>query len=184
MNNFEGKSRETVWKIEARRTLLDTPWLGVEEQDIRTGKGKLLQGFYTLRQPDWVLVLAQCKTDLWIMVRQYRHGIGRWLWEFPAGIVDAGESPLQSARRELLEETGYQARQALLLRTLPVNPDRQSGLYHIVLAEETEGHGLSHLEDGEELNTYLRTTRQVEQMIKNGELEHPHHIAAWKLLMG
>ncbi|MFO8059614.1 MAG: NUDIX hydrolase [Bacillota bacterium] len=46
-----------------------------------------------------------------LMVRQYRHPTGRWLWEIPAGRVDPGETPLECARRELAEETGYRASQ-------------------------------------------------------------------------
>ena len=46
-----------------------------------------------------------------LLVRQYRHPVGRFLWEIPAGLIDPGEDPLVSAKRELREETGYTARQ-------------------------------------------------------------------------
>jgi ADP-ribose pyrophosphatase len=57
-----------------------------------------------------VAVLALDDAQRVLMIRQYRHPVGRQLWEIPAGLRDAdGESPLQTAERELLEETGYRA---------------------------------------------------------------------------
>jgi ADP-ribose pyrophosphatase len=61
--------------------------------------------------PGAVSILALDKADRVLMIRQYRHPVGRQLWEIPAGLRDAaGESPLATARRELLEEAGYRAR--------------------------------------------------------------------------
>lgn len=62
--------------------------------------------------PGAVAVLALDDAQRVLMIRQYRHPVGRLLWEIPAGLRDAdGESPLQTAQRELLEETGYRARE-------------------------------------------------------------------------
>jgi len=62
--------------------------------------------------PGAVAVLALDDAQRVLMIRQYRHPVGRQLWEIPAGLRDAdGESPLRTAQRELLEETGYQARE-------------------------------------------------------------------------
>jgi len=46
-----------------------------------------------------------------LLVKQYRHPVGEMLWEIPAGLIDAGESPLATAKSELREETGYEARE-------------------------------------------------------------------------
>ena len=60
--------------------------------------------------PGAVAVLALDDANRVLMIRQYRHPVGHALWEVPAGLRDAaGESPLATARRELLEETGYRA---------------------------------------------------------------------------
>jgi ADP-ribose pyrophosphatase len=62
--------------------------------------------------PGAVAVLALDDADRVLMIRQYRHPVGRLLWEIPAGLRDTdGESPLQTAQRELFEETGYRARE-------------------------------------------------------------------------
>jgi ADP-ribose pyrophosphatase len=61
--------------------------------------------------PGAVAVVALDDADRVLMIRQYRHPVGYQLWEIPAGLRDAaGEPPLETARRELFEETGYRAR--------------------------------------------------------------------------
>lgn len=63
-----------------------------------------------VRHPGAVVVVALPDRDHAIMLRQYRYSVQRVILEFPAGKLDAGEDPLACAQRELLEETGYEAR--------------------------------------------------------------------------
>ncbi len=81
---------------------------------VRTDKVRMPDNHYAERSvvthPGAVAVLALDDDQRVLMIRQYRHPVGRLLWEIPAGLRDAdGESPLQTAQRELLEETGYRA---------------------------------------------------------------------------
>lgn len=57
-----------------------------------------------------VVLLPQPTPRELILVRQYRHAIGRWIWELPAGSLEAGEAPARAARRECEEETGWRPR--------------------------------------------------------------------------
>ena len=81
---------------------------------VRSDKVRLPDGQYAERtvvtHPGAVAILALDDAQRVLMIRQYRHPVGRLLWEIPAGLRDTdGESPLQTAQRELLEETGYRA---------------------------------------------------------------------------
>jgi ADP-ribose pyrophosphatase len=83
--------------------------------NVRTDTIRVPEGTTTEREvvehPGAVGVVALDEAGRVLMIRQYRHPVGRMLWELPAGLRDvAGEPPLQTGRRELLEETGYQAR--------------------------------------------------------------------------
>ena len=87
--------------------LVDAPWLKVAKEKCELPNGKVIDDFYTLWQPDWVLILARTTEGKWVMTEQYRHGTGKIALEFPAGIIDKGETPEEAALRELQEECGY-----------------------------------------------------------------------------
>ena len=74
-----------------------------------------------------------------MMIRQYRHGVGRHLWEIPAGLLDlVGEDPLEAARRELAEEAGLRARTWHLLGDVVTSPGFSEEMCRIYLAEDLD----------------------------------------------
>jgi 8-oxo-dGDP phosphatase len=99
------------WPVASTHELL-RDWL----LTVRTDKVRMPDNHFAERSvvthPGAVAVLALDDDQRVLMIRQYRHPVGRLLWEIPAGLRDAdGESPLQTAQRELIEETGYRARE-------------------------------------------------------------------------
>ena len=95
------------WKLLDSEYLVDTPWLKVAKEKCELPNGKVIDDFYTLWQPDWVMILARTKDCKWIMTKQYRHGTQATELEFPAGMIDQGETPEEAAIRELQEECGF-----------------------------------------------------------------------------
>jgi ADP-ribose pyrophosphatase len=95
--------------------------------------------------PGAVAVLALDDADRVLMIRQYRHPVGYQLWEIPAGLRDAaGEPPLETARRELFEETGYRAREWHVLIDYFTSPGFSTERLRIYLAR-----GVELVKDGE-----------------------------------
>ena len=85
-----------------------------------------------IRHSGAAVVVPQLDENRFVMVRQFRYAINRETLEFPAGRLDPGESPLECARRELAEETGYQARQwdyLFSIHPAPGYSDEQLWLY-------------------------------------------------------
>jgi 8-oxo-dGTP pyrophosphatase MutT (NUDIX family) len=80
------------------------------------------EDFYVLRSPDWVNVVALTEDDQLVLIEQFRYGVQRVTLEIAGGMVDAGESPVAAAARELLEETGYAAERWLRLGRIDPNP--------------------------------------------------------------
>ena len=95
------------WKLLDSEFLVNAPWLKVAKEKCELPNGRVIDDFYTLWQPDWVLILARTTEGKWVMTEQYRHGTGKIALEFPAGIIDKGETPEEAAIRELQEECGY-----------------------------------------------------------------------------
>src|SRR5205823_5989712 len=79
------------------------PWLALYQDAVRLPSGRCLDDFYRVVLPDYVLVAAFTPTGQLVMVRGYKHGLGRVSLFAPAGHLDPGEEPLQGARRELFE---------------------------------------------------------------------------------
>ena len=89
--------------------------------------------------PGAVAALALDAADRILMIRQYRHPVGRLLWEIPAGLRDvAGEDPWVTAQRELIEETGYRARDWRVLADYYTSPGFSTERLRIFLARDLE----------------------------------------------
>ncbi len=81
-------------------------------------------------------IIAMPTRDRIVLVRQYRHAAGRYLWEIPAGTAENGENPVAGASRELMEETGYRAGRVRHLGTLYMTPGFCTEAMHFLAAEE------------------------------------------------
>jgi ADP-ribose pyrophosphatase len=81
-----------------------TPWFEILGKTMRPGE----EPYYSLRLPDYVSVVALTGEQRVLIVRQYRPAVERDTLELPSGLVDPGETPEEAARREVLEETGYE----------------------------------------------------------------------------
>jgi len=94
-----------------------TPWFQIVAKTMREGE----EPYYSLRLPDYAAVLAITAEERVVIVRQYRPAVERYTLELPSGLVDPGETAAEAARRELLEETGYEAGELEVLG--PMDPD-------------------------------------------------------------
>jgi len=114
---------------------------------------------------------AKSKRNPWIvMERQYRHAANQFLWELPAGKVDAGENPLAGAKRELAEETGYQAKKWRPLAEYYASPGFLGESMKVFLAEGLRA-GDARPEEDEEIELRLVKLKDVLKMIKKGAIQ-------------
>ena len=130
--------------------------------------GRVHDEYYVQHYPAWVNVIAETDDGKIILERQYRHGLGVMSTEIPAGCVEAGETPLEAARRELMEETGYgNGVWTELLRVAP-NPGAMDNLCYSYYAKGVECVGTPHFDATEDLKVYLVDKAEVFEMLKDG----------------
>ncbi len=105
-----------------------------------------------------------------LLVRQYRLPAERYLWELPAGRLDPGEKPLQAAKRELAEETGYKARTWTKLVSFFASPGYVQERMTIFQATDLVEGEASPMED-ERIETRWFTAAEIKRMIAEGKIE-------------
>lgn len=131
--------------------------------------------YYSLRIADYVGILAITTDQRILAVRQYRPAVERFTIEFPAGLVDDGETPLQTAGRELMEETGYEAGALELLGEMATDTGRLTNRIWGCLATDARRVEGYRAEDGMETLTY--SLPELMNATAEGEFDHALHVA-------
>lgn len=152
-----------IWTQVERKTVFKTPIFSVNSQHSVGPDGKTEGDYIVLDAPDWVVVIPD-DGENFLMVKQWRHGEHKVSIEFPGGVMDKGETPIEAAKRELLEETGCNAKNLTKLGTMNPNPAIMSNHVHIFLAENLEMTGVQNL-DADEFVDYLKVNKK--ELIKN-----------------
>ena len=160
------------WKVlDSEYLFRRPPWLTVRHDRLELPNGNLIPDYYVLEYRDWVNVIPVTEDGKFVMVTQYRHGIGRVLTEIPAGVMETtDESPLAAAQRELLEETGYSGGKWQEIAQLSGNAATTSNITHCFLARGVKPTGRQDFDPGEDLVCSLHTEDEVFQMLVRGEL--------------
>jgi 8-oxo-dGTP pyrophosphatase MutT (NUDIX family) len=165
MNNTEAR-----WKVLDREYIIKRPWLTARRDKVELPDGRVIEEYYVLEYPDWVNVIAITKEGQFVMERQYRHGLGVHSTELPCGVMEKGEEPLEAARRELLEETGYAGGEWTKLMAIGANPGSQNNLTHCFLAVGVEKIAEQSLDDTEELTVHLMSEAEVKSLLENNQI--------------
>ncbi|MBQ3265724.1 MAG: NUDIX hydrolase [Ruminococcus sp.] len=163
-------SNHLEWDIIDKQTLLHSPVFDVIEQWERSATG-IMGSYVAMDAPDWVQVIAEYKGSF-VLVRQWRHAAECLSLEFPGGVVDRGEDAMTAARRELLEETGFQAEKITHLGSVSPNPALFKNQFHVYLAEELTPTGEQRLDDDELLTYELKPVDEVLSSFGRGEFTH------------
>ena len=127
--------------------------------------------------PGSVVVMPVFDDGRILLIRQYRHSIGEFLWELVAGRKEAKETPAAAARRELIEETGYRAKRLRkLMRVVPTPGFVNEWMW--IFAAEGLTEGAAQPEEDEKITPRILTLEKVEKMIQRGTLRDAKSICA------
>ncbi|MBN1681653.1 MAG: NUDIX hydrolase [Anaerolineae bacterium] len=162
-----------AWRVLSEKLLLDRwPWLRIHTEHVRLPNGHEIPDFYRIDMPDWTQVFALADDGTVAMIEHYKHGAGMLSLELPAGYMDDGESPEETARRELSEETGLEASDWCYLGRYFIDGNRGCGASHIFLARHAHQVSTPHLEDSEIITQRRLTLDDVRAAWLGGDIHN------------
>jgi ADP-ribose pyrophosphatase len=163
------------WKKIQSKYLVREPWATLRVDSCRMPDGTFIPDYYVLEYPDWVNIIALTDDEQVILVRQYRHAAGEEFLEIPGGVIEKGESPEAAARRELLEETGYEFGEMEFLSELYGNPATANNKTYCYLARGGKKTSEQNLDRGEEIILELVGLHELKQLVLQNKLGHALH---------
>ena len=179
-NNVKEPAR--LWKVLKSEYIYRDAWLTARKDTVELPNGNQIPNYYILEYPDWVHTIAITKEGKFIFIRQYRHGIQEVRYELCAGVCDASDaSPLETAQRELSEETGYGGGVWKEYMKCCANPSTMNNWTYTFVATDVEPLSAPHREPTEDLSVHFLTREEVIELLQQDEIKQSLHAAAlWK----
>jgi 8-oxo-dGTP pyrophosphatase MutT (NUDIX family) len=182
MKKKSNKLDPQAWKVESSRYVYNrAPYMVMREDAVRLPNGAKIPDYFVFEYPEWVAVLAITGANEIVLIRQYRHGIGAVHFELAAGVADPGEDLLESARRELLEETGFGGGDWQFFMRVSANPGTHTNWCHIFLATGVARLEAQQLDLTEDIQVQLLGRSETLEMLRSGGVAQAMHAAAlWR----
>jgi len=180
--NFELMTQHRQsWEILSTRQVIDTPYLRIRSEKIALPDGTILPDYYIIENRGWVGIVPITEDGRFIINKQYKHGIGREVLEFPAGGIDPHEvDPQDAALRELMEETGYsvESEQITLLSHMMANPTASVAEVWWYLARNVRKTGEQKVDPAEVIENILLTPAELVELLHSDHFKVQGHVAA------
>ncbi|VAW31495.1 hypothetical protein MNBD_CHLOROFLEXI01-649 [hydrothermal vent metagenome] len=158
------------WKLLNSTYLLQNEWVAVRADRCEMPNGRLIDPYYIVESGSYVNIVPVTAAGEILFVRIYRHGLGKTILETPGGLIDAGESALAAAERELLEETGYSCTTIQSIGSGSPDPARLSCHAYYFLATGVKVSAAPSWDDTEEMELLKLPISKVKQLLFSGEI--------------
>ena len=126
-------------------------------------------------------IIPLISKDRAILIRQFRPSLEKYIYEIPAGTIDKGEKPAETAKRELIEEIGYQSRKLTKLGGIYPAVGYSNEILYMFVAEDLKKVDIANEED-EIIEPKVFSRQQVRKMVRNGKINDSKTISAFALL--
>jgi 8-oxo-dGTP pyrophosphatase MutT (NUDIX family) len=170
------------WRVTSSSYVIDSEHLRLRKDRIELPDGRTIEEYYVKESRGFVVIFATTPDGRVVLVRQYKHGIDRELLELPAGAIDPGEKPLQTALREFSEETGY-AGAMEHVHSFCTDPTNADTVAHLFYAPSVTLAGKQNLGLGEAITVELATLDELHAFVRDGTIDSLAHVASIYLML-
>ena len=184
------------WERVKTEHIVKDEWIDFRRVAYKLPDGNVFSPFYNYSRRNYVIVVASDEQGKFLCVKQFRHGIEKVTTEFPAGGIErsgkqeyadgeedktSAEDALVAAKRELIEETGYESDEWQHLITIASNATMADNYAYVYRAKNCRKSSGQHLDDTEFLGVEKHSAEEIEEMIRTGNFEQAVHVMAWLL---
>ena len=200
------ENNNLAWEEIKTDHIIQNEWIDFRESTYRFPDGREIGPFYSYSRRDYVVIVASDEDGNYLCVKQFRQGIKEVTTEFPAGGIErkdgkeydnhaesagrgadgcsdtvTAEDALSAAKRELLEETGYESDEWDHLLTVPSNATIADNYAYIFKASNCRKSSGQDLDDTEFVDVIKHTEEEIEEMISQNKFQQAMHVMAWLL---
>lgn len=154
--------------LEKSKVVYKSARFGIRTQDVMLDTGKVFHMEY-MDHPGAAAILPFLDDDTIVMIRNERYVVSENLWELPAGTLERGEPPLETAKRELIEETGYSASEVKEFMRFYTSPGICNELMYAYVARDLKLEE-QNLDDSETISVHPLPMKKVLEMVRDGEI--------------
>lgn len=159
------------WKTISSEKLVDDFHVSVLKNQVQLPDGAVIDDFYTVEIPDAAMICAITDEGEVLLKKEYRYACQEDVIECPAGMFNVGETePLMVAKRELLEETGYDSDDWTYFGSTWESTSKLTNKIHLFMARNCQRVSEQHLDENEHLDLIRVPMEKAVEMVMNGEI--------------
>ncbi len=170
--------RPSEWLLVKQEQGPDLPLFDVEFRHMKNPRNHFIIKALVLKCADTINVVAITPEQSLILVEQFRFGGDACMTELPAGLIDAGEAPLEAAKRELLEETGYEAKEWIYTGATFLNPAYVNNRCHHFIALDARKVAQLNMDASEDISVKIIREFDIDNFISSNILQDAIGLAA------
>jgi 8-oxo-dGTP pyrophosphatase MutT (NUDIX family) len=161
-------------RIISRTETYVSPWIRLVRKEVEFSPGQKPETYHAISQADYISILAVTRSGLIPLVHQFRPAVEAYTWELPAGLVEKGEDPEETCRRELKEETGLASESIVSLGVCYTDTGRYENPVHTFYVRASDPDPLFEPEPG--MSVEFITPEQLRDYLRSGKFRHQLHM--------
>lgn len=179
-----GKANYKPWEVLEKKYLFENKYMTLRQEIVQLPTGQINTDYFIREWDGFVTIFAMTSDGQILLNREYKHGVKDVIVTLPAGMIDEGEDPLEAVKRELIEETGYEASEPEMVGRYIIDPSACDGHMYLYFCDNIEFKGGKVEDDpSEEIENLLVTPDELRAMMDSGEIAAIAQIAAIRTIL-